>query len=595
MKKLMNFKKEISIIFLIAVLGLVVYSNVLSGRFVWDDGHLVRDDVYIRDWAHLGNIFISNIGAGGGYMCDYYRPLQTVSYLLDYSVWELNPVGYHLTNVFLHIAASVLLFLFILMITKDRRAAAIGAILYTVHPANTAAVAYISGRADILAAIFTLLSLMAFHANFKARTAARAAVYYAASLASFMAALLSKEIAVIIPLAAASYRWFFINDVETGHSRKNSEFNYILGFIIILGAYFFLRLHGPGIQRLGMFESEYPLYLRILTFLKAIMVYIGIIFFPVGLHMERDIPYAASFLESGVLFSAIGLILTIFLIIKIKRISKEALFGVVFFFIFLLPVSNVFPMSSNLAEHWLYLPMMGISLSAAVLGTHLWDNKAMMRPILACLSVGYFMFFAYQTADRNLDWRDDFTLYHNTIKYGPARVEALNNLGNIYRDRNDYKKAAALYRKALRIDPNLADAYNSLGLICDKSGRNKEAIKFFKIAIKADPNRVQPYINLGMMYNKIGKKEEAVKLYETAIRVDPYAADSYYNLGNLYLKYGENEKAIRSYRKAILINGKDADAYNNLAVIYKNMGKLDEAARLFEKSAEIRARSPQWQ
>jgi len=608
-------------ILIIVLVGLAVYANSAFNGFAWDDEFLILKNPSIMSWNYAWIHFVLDLYHS---FSNYYRPVQMITYMADFSLWRLNPFGYHLTNILLHITASVLLFLFIFLIAKDKRVAAIGAILYTVHPANTGAVAYIAGRADMLAAIFTLLSFMFFYAHFKSRSAKGAITYYIASLASFLMALLSKEISIIIPILLYCYRLFFIDDREAERSKEIIKFNYMSGFVIILGVYLILRLYALNFQELGLFESKYTLYSRLLTFLEALVAYFGIIFFPVDLHMERSVPYAASFRDSAVLYSAIGALLIIWIAVRIRRVSKEAFFGLLFFFIALLPVSTIFPMNSNMAEHWLYIPLMGIALSSGAIGIYLWDSRAKLKPLLAFLFTAYFIFFSYQTVDRNLDWRDNFTIYNHTIKYTPSSIKILNNLGNLYHDKKDLKKALEFHKKAVEVNTGEHRTRVNLGIDYEDMGSLDEALKQYKLSRLLRPDYALAYLHEGNIYlkrgeidkaadcykraaqydefnvdarNKLGNiyfdkgmYEESKKAYEKVLEIDPYAAGGHNNLANALSKLGLNEKAVEEYKKVLELDPENAEYLFNLGTEYGKQGRYDDAIKILKEAHRLRPR-----
>jgi len=187
-------------ILIIILLSIAVYANSASSGFVWDDEFLILDNPSIMSWNYTWIHFVLDLYHS---FSNYYRPVQMITYMIDFSFWRFYPFGYHLTNILLHALLSAIFFLFLFLISKDKKIAFIGAVLYTAHPANTGAVAYVAGRADILAAIFTLLSLIFFDAHFKANNPRKTVSYYIASLFSFLLALLSKEVAVIAGMLAA--------------------------------------------------------------------------------------------------------------------------------------------------------------------------------------------------------------------------------------------------------------------------------------------------------------------------------------------------------------------------------------------------------
>jgi protein O-mannosyl-transferase len=120
----------------IAVCGFLVYGNSLRGEFIWDDFAYVKDNPHIKDWAFLPGLFSESVGAGAGVRSSFYRPVQMVSYMADYSVWKLDVFGYHLTNTLLHIVASICLYWLLCLVLQRPVLAVITAVLYVVHPVH---------------------------------------------------------------------------------------------------------------------------------------------------------------------------------------------------------------------------------------------------------------------------------------------------------------------------------------------------------------------------------------------------------------------------------------------------------------------------
>ncbi|MFH0840230.1 MAG: tetratricopeptide repeat protein [Candidatus Omnitrophota bacterium] len=578
-------------ILIIILLSIAVYANSAFNGFVWDDEFLITKNPSIMSWNYAWIHFVLDLYHS---FSNYYRPAQMITYMVDFSFWRLDPFGYHCTNILLHAILSVLFFLFLFLISKDKRIAFVGALFYAVHPANTGAVAYIAGRADILAAIFMLVSFIFFDAHFKAANPGKAVRYYFASLFFFLLALLSKEAAVIIPALIFLYRIFFISDAETEKSRRIIKFHYISWFLIITGVYLILRSYALNFQELGLFESKYTLYSRSLTFIESLMIYIGIIFFPVGLHMERSIDYAASFWDKGVLLSLIGFLLLIWAAMRIKKISKEACFGLIFFFVSLLPVSNIFPMNSNVAEHWLYMPLMGMAISVSFLGIYLWDNKAALRPLLAFFFVGYLIFFSYQTVDRNFDWKDNFTIYSHTLRYSPDSIKMLNNIGNLYHAKRDFKKSLEFHKKAVAANPHEHRTRVNLGITYEDMGDTDEALRQYQISIDFRPDYALAYLHIGNIYLKKEDIKKAALFFKIAVKYDEFNIDARNKLGNIYFDEGFYEKAMGAYNKILEIDPYAPGAHNNLANALSRLGEKDKAIEEYKKAIELDPENPEY-
>lgn len=578
---------------LIVFIILAVYSNSFENQFVWDDGYLVLNNPSIMSWKYAWVHFAIDLYQS---FSNYYRPVQMITYMIDFSLWGFNPFGYHLTNVVLHILVALSVFSLFNIITGDKRTAFFGALLYAVHPAHTAAVAYIAGRADSLAVLFSLLSLILFHYHFKAYSRRASVFLYGLSLLAFLAALLSKETAVIFPAVVLLYRLFFINGEvspkadeappKAGKVRKFISFNYLSPFLIILGVYAVLRAGALNFQQ-GAIIARAPLYSRLLTSLNAFKTYLGIIFMPVRLHMERDIPYAGTVFEKGLLMSFVVVVFVIWAALRARKISKEAFFGFLYFILSLVPVMNIYPLTNNIAEHWLYAPMIGLSLFLTCIAVKFWDEKKKSRPFIALLALFYLIFLSYGTFDRNFDWRDEYTIYTDTVKYNPTSIKILNNLGNLYNSRGDFAKAAIFHKKALKVNPREYKTLLNLGIDYEAMGMLDEAFAQYRLSACSNPNYGKAFFHMGNIYVQKGELDGAVFSYRKAISLDDFFIAAHTNLGNTYYRKGEYEKAKEEYEKTLEIYPYSAEAYNNIGSALCGLGHYEEAVKEYKKAIEL--------
>ena len=571
-------------ILLIILIILAIYSNSFRNEFVWDDQFLIAKNPSIMSWNYAWVHFALDLYHS---FSNYYRPAQMITYMLDFSLWRLDPFGYHLTNILLHIFTALSLFMLLKLMTEDGRMAFIGTLFYAVHPAHTAAVTYIAGRADPLAAFFMLLSLILFHRHFKARNKHGMILLYFCSLFSFLLALLSKEAALILPAVILPYRLFFISNDEAKRRRSAVKFHYMSGFIIILAVYLILRVSALNFLESGILESRHALYSRLLTSLKAIGIYFEIIFLPFNLRMERSIPYALTFLEKEVMLSAMLIFFVFWLALRVRKVSETAFFGLLFFFISLLPVMNIFPMNSNLAEHWLYVPMMGISVFLSSLGLKLWTRRKSLRPFLALFMVCWLSFFSYKTFDRNFDWRDAQAIYTHTLNYNPVSIKMLNNLGNLEYAKGDFDRAIILHKKAVRINPAGYKTRLNLGIDYEALGMLDKALAQYKKSVLLKPDYAKAYFNIGNVYVKKKRHDMAVAAYQSAIRHDDFHIGARTNLGNVYFDNRLFELAKHEYLEVIRVNPYLPDAHNNLGNALKELGLRGEAVEEYEKAIEL--------
>jgi len=557
---------------LIVILGFVVYANSLGGRFVWDDHILIKDNVYIKSFSNIGNIFTEDFGQGSGVRYHFYRPLQVFSYLLEYHLWGLNPAGYHFTNVVLHILVGLCIFWFVILLFGDYVLALLASILFVIHPIHTETVSYISDRGDLLSALFILMSFI-FYVKYIDKSNK---FYYIVMTLSYVVAILSKENGLVLPLALLTYHFYFHKKIKLS---ALTPFVLVV-FLYIMGRLFFVQ---SSVDKISVISSFYQ---RLPGFFVATINYIRLLFLPIGLHIEYGDPLFTWF-DYKVM---VGIIVSVSLIIyAVRKRLKDALlsFSIIWFFIFLLPFTNIYPLPFYMSEHYLYLPSVGFFLILSQWLCCLYRLKK-HRIFLSSVVAILLILWPCLTIRQNRYWRKPVDLYKHALIFSPNNSRIYHNLGDAYTDMGDYKKAVIAYKKSIKLDSSHADTYTSLGVVYGALGKYREAIAFYKHALEINPVYVNALNNLGAAYYAVGKREKAVYFYNKALTVNPLYAKAYVNLGIACYAAGENDKAARYYKEALNINPYYAEAYNNLGVVYNSLGRVKEALSLFGKAIAIK-------
>jgi tetratricopeptide (TPR) repeat protein len=574
-------KQRLLAYLLIALAGIIVYANTFGNEFVYDDLALVVKNDYIKSWQHIPSIFTTDLFSGAGESSNFYRPIQALSYTFDYSLWRLTPVGYHLSNLLFHILNACLVFALIDFLLKDKKVSLITSLLFVVHPVHTQAVTYVSGRADLLAAFFFLLSIILFAKHFYYPDRRR--VYcYIGSLFAFIFAPLSKEPTLVLPLVLILYLFSFHpapGKVKTSWSKLVWR---VLPFFLLAGLYIALRLSVLNFFGESLTTEGIPLHLRLLTMCKAIFVYLKLLFLPFGLHMERILPKATSFFNPPVLASFVLLIAIWTASIVAYRRFRVIFFGSFWFFLNLLPVSNIVPINAILAEHWLYIPSAGFFVILALGIAKISELKTTISPRLLKRVVFLFfilvlVFYSGLTIRRNTDWRDELTFYQRTLRYAPYSWRVHYNFGNAYFKKGLYEKAMGEYMEAIMLRPDYVKAHYNLGDTYYEKGLYNEAINEFKKAIKLKPDHFKAHCNLGNSYYSIGLFDEAIREYKGALLLEPNSDGIHNNLGLVYEKKGLLNEAIDEYKEAIKSNPDSAKTHNNLGIVYTKKGLYDKA------------------
>jgi len=534
------------IISLTAILAIFCYSNTLKNNFVWDDLPLIENNPYIRDFSHLKEIFTQHLFYGSRSPSNFYRPMQSLSITVDYKIWKGRIEGFHISNILFHIFAGVSLYLLVVLISENIFIGAVVSLLFTIHPLFTSAVTYISGRADPLAAGFGFLSFI-FYILFRKNTKNKGLIVL--SIVSFIGAILSKEGAAIFPFAFLLYEAIFID-------KKKRRFNFLAPYFIIIGIYAVLRLTILSFKTPDVITTAgLPLGIRLLTFCKVFFLYIKLLFAPLGLHMERYVEPVFSLGNIYGFFAVSGIALIFYYIYLLYKWNKKLLlFSFSYFFITLLPVSNIVPLNALMLEHWLYIPSsLGFFMIMAIFLERLIKFKYLKIAVFLILifTIGWYSFLTIQ---RNKDWKDSLTFWSETAKYSPKSYKAHLELGVALAKKGLYQDAEIELQKALELNPHDYMGYSNMGNIYKIKGDFKKAEEAYKKSIELNPKHANSYSNLGNIYLKANRYDEAIDCYKKAIELNPYMADFYKNLSIAYKSKGMIQEGEASFKKAIELN-----------------------------------------
>jgi tetratricopeptide (TPR) repeat protein len=484
------FKKEtfFSSIALIIILCALAYNHSLSGSFIWDDDLLVKKNPQVKTWSHTPQLFVSDIGQGIGKKYSAYRPLQVLSYRADFSLWGLKARGFRTTNLFLHMAVAILVFIFTRLLFKDELLSFLAGVFFALHPVQTEAVAYISGRADLLGALFMLLTFI-FYIKYMATK--RLTVYFGL-LASYVLALLSRESVLVLPLLLCLYHYAF----RIKFNKKTFFSILSLCFLYIFIRVYFLRSTFPDVAAVSTtFLNRLP------GLFVAFAQYIRLLFWPFDLHMEYG-NRLFSFIDPR---AWLGGALLLFLLIFAWRMKMKApllFFSIAWFLITLLPASNIFPVNAYMAEHWLYLPSLGYFLILSKWITVGSEKKKTKYIAIACL-LALLIFYSVLTIRQNEYWKDNIAFFKRTAQYNPNSARLFYDFGLAYDDTGKTEEAIAAYKRAIALDPSRALAYNNMAILYFQKGQRQEAISLFKKSLEIDPKCREARQNLELAEKKM--------------------------------------------------------------------------------------------
>jgi hypothetical protein len=548
---------------LIILAGLAVYVNTFANRMFWDDNDFILHNDYVQNWKFFGKFFSENVIAGAGFVSNYWRPFLLAVFSLEYHFWGNSVYGYHIVNLLFHIAAAILLYEILRKAFKSKVLAFFTALVFVVHPLQTEAVTYVSGLGDSLSAFFMFWAIWAI---LRLREAAsRKGFYFGLSILMSLAALLSKESAVVLPGLLALVVFFAADEQNrTLKDRFLEILKLIWPFALIIGIYIGLRatvLNFQGTFNFYLEKNDFSssIFLRLLTFFRILMVYFKLLVWPHNLHMERTVEIARSIFAPDVLG---GAILTLGLLIlgfwAWKRL-RQVSFGIFWFFAALFPMSNIMvPINGLLYEHWMYLPLIGIFFALA------WSlltlaEKWKAKTIIVWGLVAALACFAVLSIKRNRDWRDPISFYKQTLAYAPQSYRLINNLGMEYANVDQVKEAEETYLRAIAADDSQPVAYHNLANLYLNSGDFEKAEKYYALALERDPDFVFSATNLIGLYGREQKYDSAKAALEKYFgkRYDP--VQIYRILANLAVANKNEAKALEFISKALELNPDDLD------------------------------------
>lgn len=602
--------------FIVAAAAIAVYLNVYSNQFVFDDESVVVGDQSITQLSNIPKYFTAQEGFHK-VIGRYYRPVVSATYALDYALWGLKPFGFHLTNVIIHIINSLLFFKLLLLLFPVEKgkspqarlyAVIFGGLIFAVHPIHTEAVSWVSGRTDSLSFTFFIASFI-FYIKYS-KSSKPLHFFYLILL--YVLALLAKEMAVTLPVVLILYDISEIGGINRELISKKLRIYLILIAVSVL--YLFMRWY--ILKDIPQRETYFYFYGKdiitgVFTMLQTLPLYFRLTLVPVGLlyHYNGYLPYVNSIAASGVIVSLIFLIIMAFLAIYFFRKAPVISFSTVIFFVTLIPVMNIVPTMNFMAERFLYIPSISISIALSVIFLKLYNDKT--KQILVILFIVVICIYSYMTLSRNFDWKDNKSLFLSAGDK-PGTVTYVN-IGNIYANNQEYDKAEVYYRKAIDLRNETLLANVNLGKIFLIRGNFDSSYYYLYKSYQLDTLSPEPMHALAQLYANSNKIPDAISWLERAQKISPNYMNSTEMLQNLKMRQQSGEqlnsttndnalkvtglendsyqnyqkknydKAIKELLELIELNPAGRAGYfNNIGISYLDQNKLEDAKKYFE-------------
>ncbi len=588
------------------LVAFLVYANSLGGDFVSDDRKIVLEHPHIKAVTSWPHIFTSGHFAGKG----GYRPITTLSFAVNYLVAGERPMSYHLVNVLLHLLVTAGCYFLARRLTKDTAVAWLTALIFAVHPIHTEAVTWISGRAELLAALFFLVSWLLYYRATDGASPERSALI--GSLLCFFAGILSKENALVLPAALILgdlRRWQLQSEQNDGVFRwLVGRWKLYAAFPGLIVASFLVRkllYTRPFIRALEHLSpvdnpvAHLSIWGRIPTAVKVIGDYFLLLIWPRHLAADysyNSVPVITSFTDPGFLLG-LGSIIGLAVIAVVSFRRRGAMWvAIALGLLAIAPVTNILiPIGTIKAERLLYLPSLGFCLGIALLVVAALRWCCARRLVYGsgvAVVVAALVLLGARTIRRNLDWRADLPLLLSNVTVTPNNYKAWQNIGYRWQRDGKIREAVMAYRRALEIMPDSRDAAINVGVALLQAGQATDAIQHYERVLARDPRDVSMRLNLGLAYASRNDLLSAIEEFRECIRLTPGAAIAHYNLGRALSASGEREKALEEYRQAVELKPEYAEGWNALGALLIKLERPADARAALMKAIALKPGYP---
>lgn len=510
--------------------------------------------------------------------------------MLDAQIFGTGPAGPHLTNVILHAANAVLLFLLLQRLTGALWSSAFVAAVFAIHPLRVESVAWVSERKDVLSGLFFMLTLLMYvrYVEQSKIGSPKSRVSYGLTLFFFALGLMSKPMLVTLPFLLLLLDYWPLNRFDRATSNPRLCAQPIFRLIREKFPFFVLSLASCTVTLLAQKQAiktmdVLPPTLRLDNALISGVTYIEQMMWPENLAAyypyRLDMP-AWQILGAGALlfFITLSAILT-------ARRFPYFLTGWLWYLVMLVPVIGLVQVGGQAhADRYTYLPQIGFSL-ALVWAIRDWTASwHWRRPVLIATSSGLIAVLMACAWRQTSFWRDDESLWEHAIACTAGNYTAHNNLGYVLAAEGRMTEAIKQYQRALELNPNFADCANNLGTAFLNQGHLDEAVGYYQLALTINPDFAEVHNNLGILLTKQGKTTEAIEHYRKAIELNPNRAEFYNNLGNLLANQGLSAQAIEQFQKALEVQPDFAKVHYNLANIAFAQRQWDEAIEHYQQA-----------
>ncbi len=586
------------------VIVFLAFGNALKNDFVWDDGYLIVQNPFIKSFRHLPQLFKGDLSMSASiihHKTRYFRPVSMISFMIDYALWGLNPLGYHLVNILIHFANCLLVYGICLLLTRDQAVSAFSAVLFAIHPVHVEAVTPIFNRMGIQAAFFLLSGVFVFLCSDRLKRLP----FLGGAILLFILGLLSKENVIIFPLICLGIDFFYWSEFTIKDIMKKRKLVFYGSLFAICALYLLIRRANmvesiPFLLGEGSLSASPALasngWQHLATVIEIVARFVTKAFIPLQFSALYWIDPVQNVFNTRFLAHVSLIILFVTLMITQRHKHKSVSFFIAFFFVALLPYWNIIPIGAayTFRERFLYLPSIATCFILAkilISGFYRYQSNRMVGIISMGAVIALIFTFTTLTIKNNRIWKNNLTLWSHTVTANPESQMAYMNLGQAYINRKQYDKAIEVLTKSLNIrglkalDGSYLAHLNLANIFIEQQHYEKaidEVRKAVPLAEKMKLNPFALYDKLGLIYVKMGQVQAAIDYFEKAIASRPAFTGSWYNLGLLYYEQKDLQKAEDYLKQATSLERDFIPAWHLLGLVYQAQGQQEKAAEIFQ-------------
>jgi tetratricopeptide (TPR) repeat protein len=579
------------LIVVVCVAVLVTHWPALSAQALsFDDNRYFVENFLVRDpgWESarrfLTEVFEPSTVGG------YYQPLTMISLMLDYALGGQTDslLPFHITSLALHIANTALIIVLLYQLFGRAWVAAGVGLLFGVHPLTVEPIPWVGERKTLLAAFFTLWSLV-LYMRFVHKGSSKA---YRGSIVMYVLALMSKPTSTPLPVLMLLADYWPLRRLKWRSLLEKLPF-FVIGGISAVITYI------SQSRTASVITPESYGFMRVpLVICHNIIFYLYKIIWPVNLSSHYVFPKPLGLSTPMILVGVIGTCILIPLLVVSLRWTGAALAGWLIFFVMVFPTMQMLQFSDVIAsDKFIYLPSIGILMILAAFLGWICSVGNIHRHKARCVAVAIIVLTlagaeSFATRQYLVCWQDTAGLFAQMVKVTPKAVSPLNNLGVALVEKGDIKQAMDCFNKVLKIDPNSLDAHVNMGAILAGQRRYDEALSHYNQAIRVHPSNASTYHNLGLLLIDQGRTDEAIALYRKGLEHKPpeNASMLHTDLGTIFLQQGKIDEAIYELQTSVSMKP-DATAINNLGVALTSKGRIDEALQYHKRAVRLEPRN----